>query len=386
MRKLRILHFMLSSAVGGIETFLFSMVRKVDRERIQFDFVTDTESPALEKELCELGCNIYRVAPRKQVWRYWKDIKKLVDMEYDIVHLHKNSAMDILPMIVAKRGKNRPAIIVHAHATGPLPNRYMYMLHCINQKKINAYADLRLACSVAAAEWLYGGNAEQSIIIPNGIFVEDYRYSEAKYQQIRQQLDIDRNTLVIGHVGRFDADKNQRYLIQLLYDMKQKESQVMLLLIGDGYEKENVQALANSLGINSQVRFLGVRRDIASLLSAMDVFVFPSRNEGLPIALVEAQAAGLDIYASDSITREVSLTDGITWFSVSDSPDLLAERIFARREKHISEIIRIQRNQQVASSDFHIEKACEILIQKYLDIQSKLPRYGGNTAKGEKNG
>ena len=195
------------------------------------------------------------------------------------------------------------------------------------------------ACSKAAGEWLYGvKHAGKTKVINNAIVASRFIYSEKKSQEMKKALNLE-DRYIVGNIGRFSYPKNHHYLIDIFYELTKINANVTLLLIGAGELVDEIKQKVNELQLNEYVRFLGTRKDIPELLSAMDIFLLPSKFEGLPLVLIESQAAGVKIFASNIITEEVEITDLVTRLSLDDSPKCWAERIagtlkYDRRDTH----------------------------------------------------
>ena len=206
---------------------------------------------------------------------------------------------------------------------------------------------------------MFGGASYQ--IINNAIDVAAYTYDPTKREEMRRQLDLT-DELAIGHVGRFNPQKNHPFLLDIFAALLKKEPDAVLLLAGGGEGMPKIQAKAQELGIAERVRFLGVRSDVADLMQAMDVFVFPSLYEGLGIALVEAQAAGLPCVVSDTIPHEAYLTDLVDSEKLSAPEEKWAEKILTMRA-----VPRTDRREEIAAHGFDISTEAVKLQEFYLD-------------------
>ena len=207
-------------------------------------------------------------------------------------------------------------------------------------KKIPDYATELFACSKLAGDWMFLG--EYFDILYNAIDIKEYKYSPVIANKLRQEFHLE-NCIVVGHVGRFNPQKNHSFLIDIFSECVQRNSNTKLLLVGDGEGRQKIQDKVRDLGIQDKVIFTGIRSDVNELLQAMDVFVFPSLYEGLPVTMVEAQAAGLPCVISDHISKECIVTSGlVTGKSLNESPERWAECVlqqsYRNRESHIEEI------------------------------------------------
>ena len=215
------------------------------------------------------------------------------------------------------------------------------------QYPIRYISDYFFACSEAAGKWLFGNKVCKSknyFIMNNAINTKEFIYNESIRLKKRQEFNI-QNKLVIGHIGKILSQKNHNFLIDIFKDLNSKNKNAVLMLVGDGELKPLIKRKVDSLGLNEYVIFTGVRSDIPMLLQAMDVFVFPSIHEGLPVTLVEAQASGLPCFISDNITTEVMITNSVKRISLKKSPEEWTKEIFSSLKRHqrrnmSSEIIR----------------------------------------------
>ncbi|MDO4747168.1 MAG: glycosyltransferase [Candidatus Saccharibacteria bacterium] len=186
----------------------------------------------------------------------------------------------------------------------------------IFQLGVGLFPNYYMACSKEAAKFLFRGKAGKAMILKNGVDLKQYKYDEKERIIIRKELRVAKNDIVIGHIGRMDAVKNQAFLIEVLQELNQKNNNYRLILIGDGSEKKKLEELAKKSGTNDRITFLGNKKDSSRYYNAMDVFVFPSKSEGLGIALIEAQANGLKCFASTAVPRDANATKTVTFISL----------------------------------------------------------------------
>ncbi len=364
---IKILHFELDKNVGGIESFLCNMYSEIDRNNFQFDFVTRCEHPAKEKELHALGAHIYKVSSQKNILAYMKDIRTIIGNGYDIIHIHKNSAANIIPFIVAAYSDKQTKVVAHSHNTAPSVGGFTPILHTINRPILWKLSDAHLACSNMAGEWLYGRNRKFQVI-SNGIITKKYIYNEEINNELRRTLDIPESAYVIGNIGRFTMQKNHKYLIQIFYELCKVNTNYYLVLVGDGPQKVEMESYAKELGIISNIRFLGVRSDINSILQIMDIFIMTSLYEGLPIVSVEAQAAGMNLFLSDTISKESELTSYVNWFSLDDN--ILKLRDWILKTPKLTSDIKKMMNEQVKNKGFDANLSAKKLEKLYYNLKN----------------
>ena len=374
MEKVKVLHMEIDVHMGGIESFLFNLYSQIDRERVQFDFVTRSNSPAMESELRELGAKIYRVSSYKNPLAYMRDLNAVIEYGYDIIHIHKNSAAVILPFIVAHKHKNI-RVFVHSHNTSPSIGGATQLLHILNRNILWKYSDEHFACSQIAGEWLYGKN-KTFTVLKNGINTNAYKYDLQRRMAKRKELGIAENIFAIGNVGRFTEQKNQKRLVQIFEEYIRKNSNSVLLLVGDGEQKNVVENYCKERNLTKHVMFLGIRKDIPDLMMAMDAFVMPSIYEGLPIVAIEAQSAGLPLYLSNTISDETDITSNVKWFSLEEDNKAIAG-IICDEQSTTQE--RIERNSKVVTAGFDMGETAKILQDAYVETTENNPRKEGQS-------
>ena len=309
MDPIRILQVVTHMDRGGLETMLMNYYRHMDREKVQFDFLTHRqERAAYDDEIEALGGKIYRL-PRLVPWSksYLTVLDRFFDdhPEYKIVHVHQDCLSSIILKVA--EGHGVPVRIAHSHSANQ-DKSLKYPIKLWYKRNIPKYATNLFACGRDAGDWMFGGTPYQ--IINNAIDAVAYTYSPLKRTEKRRELGL-ATEFVVGHVGRFNQPKNHPFLLAIFAVLLKKEPNATLLLVGGGEDMPKMQAKARELGIADHVRFLGVRSDVADLMQAMDVFAFPSLYEGLPVTMVEAQAAGLPCIISDKVPPECILTEGL---------------------------------------------------------------------------
>lgn len=366
MKKIRVLHFELDSVRGGIESFLYNLYSQTDKEKFKFEFVTSSCTPALKNELLQMGAIIHYISSYKNIFKYISDIKKLLFTNYDIVHIHKNSAANIIPIILCKKYgiKN---VIVHSHNTLPSKGKITSILHRINKFYLNRNISARFACSKEAGIWMFGNNKFD--VLSNGILTKEFLFDKSIRLDMRRKLNISQDCFIVGNVGRFTEQKNHKLLLEIFEKILKKDNSAKLLLIGEGELEKNIHNLCIRKNMQKNVIFLGIRQDIPQLMMAMDAFVMPSLYEGLPISAIEAQASGLQLYLSDAISKDTELTDGVNWFSIKDNIDIIANNIISK--KVISDFTRKERNKIVAQAGYDMHNTCNFLCNYYLNMLKK---------------
>lgn len=323
--------------MGGIENFLMNIYRNIDRSKIQFDFlVTREENGVFDQEIKTLGGKIYNIPKMESVGynRYSKILYNFFKnhSEYKIVHCHR----DALCAVYLKQAKkaNINTRIAHSHNTNIIENKnfngYIKILaKNVFKRKVNKYATNIFACSKEAGIWLFGEKIanEKLVIIKNGIDLKKYIYNEDISNNIRINLGISKDTFLIGHIGRFDLQKNHRFLVEIIKELDEKINNYKVCLVGDGILKNEIEDLIIQYKLKDRFLFLGIRNDINELMMAFDLFLFPSLFEGLGIVLIEAQSTGLKCLISDNIPREVDMNLGLVQFLNIDNKNEWIDRI-----------------------------------------------------------
>ena len=319
---IKILQVLDCLATGGIQSFIMNVYERIDKSQYQFDFlVTRRFYGNLEKRAEELGAHIYVVPPRRKgIIKNKRALKEFFSAhnDYAVVHEHESSLSYLAPLKAAKAA-GIPKRIIHAHSSNQ-SGIIHHFAHYINRKKLFKIVTDVFVCSDLAAQWFLGKNDDSFTFIPNGIKIDDFLFSNESRQAKLKELDIGADYKTIGLVGRLAEPKNHKYLIDVFdclcsIDKKQKYK---LLLIGGGGLKQELEQYAATKKCFENILFLGDRSDAAQLFSAMDLMIMPSINEGLPVTLVEAQAAGLPCLVSENVTKMVKVTDLLCYLPLSD--------------------------------------------------------------------
>lgn len=318
----RMLHIVGSMSPSGIGNFIMNVYRNIDREKVQFDFIVhEHREVSFDDEIRALGGRLFYVT-RKAVSprRNFMEIRRVVkEGNYKIVFRHTDTATVALDLLAARLGGARE-LIAHSHSTST-PNERMHRLF---QPMLNALCTKRFACSDKAGKWLYGKKPYEVII--NAINLSDFSYQEELRQKVREAEKL-AGMLVVGHIGNLLPVKNHLFMLDVMAELVKLQPDAVMLFAGDGEMRPLIEEKREKLGLEKQVRLLGVRTDTAALLQAMDVFLFPSKYEGLPIAMVEAQCSGLPNLVSDVITQDVDVTPLVHKLSLQQPPKVWAEQI-----------------------------------------------------------
>ena len=285
---------------GGVEAVLMNYYTHIDRSKIQFDFICDSDSTDIPYEKIEsLGGRVILIPPYQKIFKYQKELKKVLkEGNYKIVHSHIN-ALSVFPLFSAKRA-GVPVRIAHSHSTSNKKEWKKTIIKNILRPFSRLFATDYMACTKHAGDWLFGSKANV-YILNNAIDFNRFKYDENIRENKRKELNIPKDLKVIGHVGRFVGQKNHDFLIDVFNEIHKQDKDTMLLLIGQGPLIEKIQEKVKELGIENSVIFLGQRSDISELYQALDLFLFPSIYEGLGMVLVEAQCSGLKCISSTEV-------------------------------------------------------------------------------------
>ncbi len=317
----RILFIMGNMGLGGAETHIMKVYRTIDRTKYQFDFVLNVvEKCYYEDEIIGLGGRIYRVTSKsKNIFQNYLDIKNIVSLNnYRVVFKCGEHALSWTEMLAAKNGGavNR---IMRSTNTKAGDSKLNNIIHNFSRNILSRLVTKKVAPSKEAAKWLFGEkNCDDVIYVKNGVDMSFYAFNEKSRIAKRKELNISNKAIVIGHVGRFNTQKNHEFLIDIFNQIHIKNPESYLLLIGEGPLKEKIAEKISKYNISEFVKFAGNRKDVNELYSAMDLFVFPSLYEGMPNTVIEAQANGLRCFVSDTITKEANITNQVQYCSLND--------------------------------------------------------------------
>ena len=366
-KPIRILNLFTIMNRGGAETMVMNYYRNIDRTKVQFDFMVHREERgAYDDEIEELGGKIYRM-PAIRPWSansYRKEIRRFYEehKEYRVIHSHM-SELGYYDFSEAERA-GVPARICHAHNRPygidlKSPVRWYY------KTRMMPHITNMFMCGEESGEWLFGKkNKEKFIQLNNAIDAEKYTYNCTKRQAMRQNLGISENQIVVGHVGRFDPQKNHKFIIDIFAEVQKQDKNAVLLLVGDDKSAigKEIHQKVEQLGLQNVI-FTGVRSDVADLMQAMDVFLFPSLFEGFGIVALEAQAAGIPTIVSNRIPSECFVTDLIK------SVELLNDS--TKWSSVVLEAAKIQRKntfEEIKNAGFDIKENALRLQDFYIKV------------------
>jgi len=377
-RPLRILHVVGRMQRGGVETWLMHVLRGIDRERFQMDFLVETTEPgAYDADARALGSNVIPCLDSHNPWRYRRHFAQVLREHgpYEVIHSHEHFFSGHLLRLA--HAANVPIRIAHSHndtsgqeAQAGLPRKAYVSLM---KRWIARYATGGIAVSRNAAVDLFGTDWQrrpQHWLLPCGIDLTPFT-SPIDQRAIRAEFGVPADAFVIGHVGRFVEQKNHSFLIDIFAAVAKRQPNARLLLVGEGPLRPEIEARVARAGLTAQVIFAGGRNDVPRLMrGTMDLFLLPSLYEGLPVVGIEAQAAALPFILSDTITREVvRFPDRTRFLSLASPPAVWADHLLALRAEALT---HPSQNNAVAmqGSPFDARSSREVLERIYVAQRS----------------
>jgi glycosyltransferase involved in cell wall biosynthesis len=351
----RILYYGMSGNMGGIESFVINMYRHIDHTRFQIDFLAFTDDICFQDEFIKNGSKIYQMPSRsKHFFSYCNFLYRffLSHPEYQIIHMQLNNCSCIEPAVFAHFGGRK--VIVHSHNDWKGIRKISVALNSVNKKIIPKVSDEFLACSEAAGKCMFPYHT--FTVVHNAIELEKYRFREDTRRVYRERLKIG-DRFVVGHIGRFHEQKNPFFLLDVFYEMHLRDQNSVLLMVGDGELRTRIELKIRELRLEDCVILTGVRNDVAELMQAMDVFVFPSLYEGLPVTLVEAQAAGLPCIVSEAVPKEACLTQLVRRIPLPAGPEVWAKDILEYRKSPV----RMDTTEQIEAAGYGVKTAAKQL-------------------------
>lgn len=340
-QPIRVLQVVASMGHGGIEHFLMSLYRAINKDKVQFDFMYRVPYECVfDKEIESMGGRIFRcVDPDRHPIRSRRFYREFFAKHPEIraVHEHRSGCDGFFGIMREAKRAGVTVRILHSHNSqkGWTNNPVKEITDAYNAPLLDSLANTFLACSDVAATYLYGRcpkALKECIVRPNAIDLSTFAFDCAARDMVREHYNIARGTLVIGHIGRFVPEKNQAFLVDVVAKLRSKGVQADLLLLGDGPLRSKVLNKANSLGVSQCVHFAGIQEDTASHYSAMDVFCMPSLFEGLPVSCVEAQASGLPMVLSAGISHMADICGHTAFLNLDESASSWGNAIRAAAE------------------------------------------------------
>ena len=368
---IRILHSVSNMDRAGIETMLMNYYRNIDRDKVQFDFIVNKSKPGdYDEEILSLGGRIFKspgLSPIKYP-AYLKFVDEIVknNPSIKVIHAH-NEAMGLYALKGAQKA-GVPVRIAHAHNTKIIRD-YKWPLKIFCKQFLPYAATDYFSCGRDAGIYYFGKKRWESKgrIINNAIDLDKFKFNEEKRGKIRKEFDLD-DKLVIGHIGRFNLQKNHTRLLEIFSAVSKKSDKAVLVLIGEGELEQEMKIKAESLKIQDKVRFLGLRSNVNEWYQAMDLFIMPSLFEGLPVVGIEAQAAGLPCIFSSAVTDEIMLLDTTKRISLEDSDEVWSDNIIKALKAPVN---RVFGEEVIRKAGYDIKTEAKKLQDLYCEMSKR---------------
>lgn len=352
---------------GGVEAVTINYYRNIDKNKVQLDFICDEDSTNIPYEEIErMGGKVIIIPSYSKPFKYHKALKRVLkEGNYKIIHSNINT-LSVFSLFAAKCA-GVPVRIAHSHSTTNKKEKKKNLMKQVLRPFSKFFATNYMCCSELAGRWLFGDKEYDKgnvYLLNNAIDLDKFKYDEKLRKKKRKELGIKDDTLVIGHIGRFVAQKNHTFLIDIFNEIYKKNNNSILLLAGQGPLMEDIKNKVKDLNLDDSVKFLGQRNDANELYQAFDVFLLPSLYEGLPVVGVEAQAAGLLCYLSDDMTKETKVLDITKFMSLNNTPEEWADNILDDVKKYK----RIDTSKEMTAKNFNIKEEAKKLEEYYLNL------------------
>lgn len=353
---------------GGAETNMMNYLRHMDRSQFQVDFLVHRSEPgAYEAEIRKLGGKIYRLPPLQplKLHSYKRAVKKFFEahQDYDIIH-GQNSELGVFIYEEAKR-RRVPVIIAHAHNAPKLKDYDLkFIFRELWKRRMRKSITSCFTCGQDSAEWLFGRKkGKEAYLMKNAVNTDDFVLDNSVRTRLRTSLGT-QNKLNIVHVGRFNLQKNHRFLIDVFSEVIKMQPDTHLYLVGVGELESDIIARVDRLKLSKHITFLGLQEHVSEILQAMDVFLFPSLFEGLPVSLVEAQASGLFCVISDGISEEaIIVPEDVTVIPLAENAENWAIKI-----TRLDLSSRKDNSDQIINKGYDIKDNVKKLENKYIQL------------------
>ncbi len=345
---------------GGVESAIMNYYRHIDRTKIQFDFICDEDSTNIPYEEIEsLGGKVIIISPYQKIFKYIRELTKVLkEGKYKIVHSHINT-LSVFPLYCAKKARV-PVRIAHSHSTTNKKEWKKNLMKQLLKPFSKLFATDYFACTEYAGRWLFGNKEFDKgnvYVLNNAIDVDKFKYDEKIRKLKRKELGIKDNQIVIGHIGRFVAQKNHTFLIDVFNEVHKQNKKTILLLIGQGPLQEEIKDKVNNLGLRESVMFLGQRNDVNELYQAMDTFLFPSLYEGLGMVLIEAQCSGLPCVCSAEVPKVAKVTKNLTFVSLKEKMNKWVDIVISK----LKSLKRSNNYSAITKAGFNIVNEAQML-------------------------
>lgn len=370
MKKIKVLFIGYGTNLGGIETFLFNLVKNADLKKFEFSFLVfkANKKVVFYDELIKLGCKIYEITPRsKNYFKFLKDLKDVYkNNDFDYIHFN---LMDLscFERITYANKYSSAKLIIHSHCGSSAhinkKSIISQILHKIGLKKIAKINHYNFACGKQAGIWMFG--KEPFIIFNNGIDLNKFKFSKVNRDLIRKGLNIKSDETCIGLVAKLEEEKNPLFLLETFKQYHLLQNKSHLIIIGEGSLKEQLDSKINKYNLNNNVHLLGKKIDAYKYYSAFDIVIMPSLYEGLSITLCEAQVNGLKCYTSDNVDKQSNISGNVEFLSLSKEPKEWAEHILKSNNSRDEKVL------EKIPEEFDSKKSYKKIYKFYENFESK---------------
>lgn len=367
--KIKIAQIMGKWIGGGVESVIMNYFENMDRTKFQFDFICDEDSTNIPYEkIKKLGGKIIIVPPYQHIFKYISTLKKIFKKNnYQIVHSNINT-ISVFPLYAAKK-TGIPIRIAHSHSSSNKVEWKKNLIKNILRIFSKKYANVYFACSESAGRYLFGNKTYENgkvTIINNAIDIEKFKFDLKKEKEIKDKNDIEDSAFVIGHIGRFVAQKNHSFLIDVFNEVHKIDREAILLLIGQGPLQSKIKRKVTDLKLEENVKFLGQISNISDYYNAMSTFVLPSIYEGLGMVLIEAQENKLPCIASTEVPIEASISNQVEYIDIEKGAEYWAQEILKKNRENIKYKYNENRKK------YNIKNASKRLEKEYIKELNKI--------------
>lgn len=370
----KVFYMVYSLSSGGIEKYSINIFKYIDKKKYTLDFITKLDRKEFfDKKLFSMGGVKIPLAKKNSgflnFFVLFFNAYKTVKRDYDLAYFNLSSPAAVFkyPLICKLAGMKR--IVIHSHNSSEanigLLGRF---LNYLGRIYINHISSERFACSTKAAKWMFGKkitNQNKYIFVQNGIEVDKYKYNVDMREKIRRNLGFTKSDFVIGHIGRFEKQKNHQFLIRTFETLSKQDPNARLVLIGVGTLKNSIETLVKEKGLEKKVLFLGEQDNVNEILQAMDVFILPSLYEGLPVVGIEAQAAGLKCVFADTISEEADVTGNVNFVN------LTSVNLWVKAIEGFKQYSRVDQSDNLIKAGYSIKETAQLVQDKFDLILSK---------------
>ena len=372
MDKTKVIFYNTTLLKGGTDTYMFEVIRNIDKSKFSVDVIIkngDKVDDFMFDELKKLGANVFLATGSFSARiKYLAKFFKLKKNYYDVAHINATSQGTGLISYFAKHYAKIPKVIFHSHMGGN--DHKKDLVDKIGTHLMFKYSDVFTSCSNRASKFMYGENflkKHEVKILKNSVDTNKFTFDPRIQEKIRLDLNIDKDTFVLLHVGRFAKQKNHKFLIDVFGEVLNKNQKSMLLLIGDGTLFDECKAQVQEMNLSDSVKFLGLKNNVNEYMQAADCFVMTSLHEGLPIVAVEAQATGLPCVLSSNISSETKLSENVEFVDLSLGKNNWAEKIISKKTKE-----RKSGKETLTKHKFDKESAIAEIESLYLSKSAKI--------------